>query len=120
MIDAGLDLERMITIRRHIHKNAEGGFKEFETSKLIYELLISFGIEEENIHKCAQTGMFVDIKGQGPPDESGQGVNCVALRADMDALPIPENNPDLEYKTQTAFAHMCGHDGHMVTLLSAT
>ena len=43
----------------------------------------------------------------------------VALRADMDGLPIPENNPHLDYKSQTKFAHMCGHDGHMVTLLSA-
>ena len=37
----------------------------------------------------------------------------------MDALPIPENNPHLPYKSTTAFAHMCGHDGHMVTLLCA-
>ena len=36
----------------------------------------------------------------------------------MDALPIPENNPDLEYKTQTEFAHMCGHDGHLASLMS--
>jgi metal-dependent amidase/aminoacylase/carboxypeptidase family protein len=41
----------------------------------------------------------------------------IALRADIDALPIPENNPHLEYKSQTKFAHMCGHDGHTVTLL---
>jgi hippurate hydrolase len=46
-------------------------------------------------------------------------VKSVALRADMDALPIPENNPTLPYKTQTEFAHMCGHDGHMATLLAA-
>jgi metal-dependent amidase/aminoacylase/carboxypeptidase family protein len=37
----------------------------------------------------------------------------------MDGLPIPENNPHLDYKSQTDFAHMCGHDGHMVTLISA-
>ncbi len=37
----------------------------------------------------------------------------------MDALPIPENNPTLPYKTQTDCAHMCGHDGHMATLLAA-
>ena len=35
----------------------------------------------------------------------------------MDALPIPENNPHLDYKSETEFAHMCGHDGHIVTML---
>ena len=43
----------------------------------------------------------------------------IALRADMDGLPIPENNPHLPYKTQTEHAHMCGHDGHMAVLLCA-
>lgn len=42
----------------------------------------------------------------------------MALRADMDGLPMEENNPDLEYKTCTEFAHMCGHDGHMASLMS--
>ena len=37
----------------------------------------------------------------------------------MDGLPMPEDNPDLEYKTKTDFAHMCGHDGHMAMLLAA-
>ena len=41
----------------------------------------------------------------------------IAIRADMDGLPIPENN-DIPYKTKTQYAHMCGHDGHMTTLLS--
>ena len=45
-------------------------------------------------------------------------MKTIALRADMDGLPIPENNPDLVYKTQTDHAHMCGHDGHMATILS--
>ena len=36
----------------------------------------------------------------------------------MDGLPMPENNPNLEYKTQTDFAHMCGHDGHVATVTS--
>jgi metal-dependent amidase/aminoacylase/carboxypeptidase family protein len=43
----------------------------------------------------------------------------VALRTDLDGLPIPENNHGLEYRTKTDFAHMCGHDGHMATLLAA-
>ena len=85
--------------------------------------LKSYGIEDENIKVAAKTGLVVDIKGRGEPvaTTEGQvgGVNVIALRADMDALPIPENNPHLEYKSTTAFAHMCGHDGHMTTLLAA-
>lgn len=65
----------------------------------------------------AGTGLVVDIVGTG--EETQNKVKCVALRADMDALPIPENNPDLPYKTVTQSAHMCGHDGHMATLLAA-
>lgn len=42
----------------------------------------------------------------------------VALRADIDALPMPEHNQDLPYKTTTDYAHMCGHDGHMAMLLA--
>ncbi len=62
----------------------------------------------------------MDIEGQGEGNIPEGKVKCVALRADMDALPIPENNPDLSYKTTTSSAHMCGHDGHMATLLAAT
>lgn len=62
--------------------------------------------------------MVVDIVGKGPAQEGG--VSCIALRADMDGLPMPENNPGLPYKTVTCAAHMCGHDGHMATLLSVT
>ena len=43
----------------------------------------------------------------------------IALRTDLDGLPMPENNQDLPYKTQTDHAHMCGHDGHMACLMSA-
>jgi hippurate hydrolase len=59
----------------------------------------------------------VDIEGTG--DFTSEGIHTIALRADMDALPIPENNPTLPYRTVTKAAHMCGHDGHMATLLSA-
>lgn len=107
----------MIAIRRDIHKHAEGGFKEFRTQKVLKEALLSFGIPEESIKTCAQTGLVVDIKGKGEP--SGQP-KVIAIRADMDALNMPEENPHLEYKTVTDHAHMCGHDGHMTMLLAAT
>lgn len=63
-------------------------------------MLLSFGLAESCIKPCAGTGLVVDIEGTGDVisvDE--KKVNTVALRADMDALPIPENNPTLPYKT---------------------
>ena len=58
-------------------------------------MLLSFGIEESFIKPCAGTGLVVDIVGTG--ELTKEGVNSIALRADMDALPIPENNPSLPY-----------------------
>ena len=60
--------------------------------------------------------MTVDIYGTGPKSDKGP-CKSVAIRTDMDGLPMPENNPDLEYKSKTDHAHMCGHDGHMATIL---
>lgn len=82
--------------------------------------MVSFGIEPENIKVCAKTGLVVDIKGKGPKvDRNENTIDMIALRADMDGLPIPENNEKLEYKTTTDHAHMCGHDGHMTILMCA-
>ena len=62
--------------------------------------------------------MVVDIYGTGDEEVKNTSVvNSIALRADMDALPMPEKNTELEYKTTTDWAHMCGHDGHVVTML---
>jgi metal-dependent amidase/aminoacylase/carboxypeptidase family protein len=59
--------------------------------------------------------MIVDLKGTG--EESKSSVNMVAFRADIDALKMAENN-ELPYKSTTDHAHMCGHDGHMATLMT--
>jgi metal-dependent amidase/aminoacylase/carboxypeptidase family protein len=59
--------------------------------------LLSFGIAESQIKATVGTGLVVDIQGTG--EGEGQGIKTVALRADMDALPMPENNPALPYKT---------------------
>lgn len=122
MKKAGCNVDKMIEIRQKIHQHPEGGFKEFETHKLLKEMLLSFGIDKECIKDCAGTGMVVDIKGRGDNQilshQKGT-INVIALRTDIDGLPIPENNPHLPYKSQTDHAHMCGHDGHMATLLSA-
>ena len=119
MIENVLNIEEITTLRKNIHQNAEIGFKEVETTRKLIEKMISYGLQESDMRRVAGTGIVVDITGKGEPDTSGVGINTIALRADMDALPIPENNPHLEYRTQTPFAHMCGHDGHMCSLLSA-
>ena len=65
MNKAGANIDKLIELRKAIHKHPEGGFKEFETQKRIRETLLSYGIESENIKDCAQTGLVVDIKGKG-------------------------------------------------------
>ena len=75
------------------------------------------GLKDVEIKKCAGTGLVVDVWGAGAKVKD-DGPKAIAIRADMDGLPIPENNPHLEYRSTTDWAHMCGHDGHMVTALS--
>lgn len=58
---AGTDIERVVAFRHDVHMHAETGFKEFETSRKVKELLLSYGIEESNIKPCAGTGLVVDI-----------------------------------------------------------
>ena len=63
------------------------------------ETLKLLGFKDEEIKPSAVTGLIVDIKGTGPEQETENTVTSVALRADIDGLPMPENNPHLEYKT---------------------
>lgn len=117
MEENGCDIDKFITIRKDFHKHAEIAFKEFRTQQKIIEILKTFGIEDNNIVKCAGTGLVVDIKGTAAVDNT-PGCHNVAFRTDIDALPMPEHNQGLEYKTITEFAHMCGHDGHMAMMLA--
>jgi hippurate hydrolase len=98
-------------IRRNIHAHPELRFEENRTADLVAEALSSWGI---SVYRgMGKTGVVGRLDGELGPGK------MIGLRADMDALPIPENNPTLPYKTQTEFAHMCGHDGHTATLLAA-
>lgn len=101
-----------------MHRHAEGSFKEIETSKKVVAHLKEYGLEDHFIKPTAKTGLVVDIIGQSEEvEENKEKISCIALRADMDALPMPENNPHIEYQTVTDHAHMCGHDGHTTCLL---
>ena len=100
----------LISIRHHLHAHPELSFQEFETSKYIGGLLNSWNISFKNI---AGTGIVGTIEGKDP------SYKIIALRADIDALPITEEN-DVEYKSQhDGIMHACGHDVHTTCLLGA-
>lgn len=99
-----------IEIRRHLHAHPELSYQEFETSKYVQQKLTEFGIPFE---VKATTGVIGLIEGRNPESR------VVALRADMDALPIQEEN-EVDYKSITAgVMHACGHDVHTTCLLGA-
>ena len=101
----------IIDNRRDFHKNPELSFKEFRTAQVISEKLKSYGniIVKKNI---GQTGVVGILRGQ----KSGK---TIALRADMDALPIQETN-NVSYKSiNKGVMHACGHDAHIAMLLGA-
>lgn len=97
--------------RRHLHAHPELSFQEVETSKYVSARLSEWGIEHR--HGMAGNGVVALIKGKNPKKRS------VALRADMDALPIREAN-NVPYKSQNeGVMHACGHDVHTSALLGA-
>jgi amidohydrolase len=99
----------IIAIRRHLHAHPELSFQETNTVAYVEERLRSFGIT--NIESKAKTGLVVLIEGKNPTKK------VVALRGDMDALPITEAN-DVAYKsTNPGVMHACGHDVHTSSLL---
>ena len=100
--------DEIVNIRREIHMNPELGDEEFETSRKIKDFLSENGIEFEEI---INTGVVATIY-------NGEG-KTVATRADIDALPIVEEN-DVEYKSRnTGKMHACGHDAHTAIQLGA-
>ena len=99
-----------IEVRHHLHAHPELSYQEFETSKFVQQKLNEFKIPFE---VKATTGVIGLIKGKNPDSR------IVALRADMDALPINEEN-DVPYKsTNKGVMHACGHDVHTTCLLGA-
>jgi hippurate hydrolase len=100
-----------IKIRHHLHANPELSYQEFETSKFVQHKLQEFGVPFEI---KANTGVVGLIKGTSP------GKKVIALRADMDALPIKEEN-NVDYRSKReGVMHACGHDVHTTCLLGAS
>ena len=95
-------------LRHQLHRNPELSFVEYETSQLIHDVLDSWGIENVSMNV---TGVVATIKGRNPEKRT------IALRADIDALPIQETN-DCDYKSlRQNVMHACGHDAHTAMLL---
>jgi len=100
---------RLVEIRRAIHRHPEPGFEVFETAALVVRTLAECGARcQTGVGKTGVVGRLGS--GSGP---------VIAIRSDMDALPIRESNP-VEYASQVpGFMHACGHDAHTAMLLGA-
>jgi amidohydrolase len=99
----------VVSMRRHLHANPELSYREFNTMKFVAQHLNTYGISAKE--GIAGTGLVAEIQGNNPDKK------LIALRADMDALPITENN-DVPYKsTNPGVMHACGHDVHTASLL---
>ncbi|MCE2834205.1 MAG: M20 family metallopeptidase [Chitinophagaceae bacterium] len=99
-----------LDIRHHLHAHPELSYQEFETSAFVRRKLTEYGISHVTM---ADTGVIGIIEGEDPTSR------VVALRADMDALPIQEEN-DVPYRsTRPGIMHACGHDVHTTCLLGA-
>ncbi|HEY9487342.1 MAG TPA: amidohydrolase, partial [Chryseosolibacter sp.] len=99
----------VIESRRHLHQNPELSYQEYNTAKYVASKLQSLGVSVKE--GVATTGLIAEIAGKNPEK------NSIALRADMDALPIEETN-DVPYKSKVnGVMHACGHDVHTASLL---
>ncbi|HLN52759.1 MAG TPA: M20 family metallopeptidase [Lentimicrobium sp.] len=104
--------QELSEIRRHLHMNPELSMKEENTSSFIASKLDEYGIRYNK--GIAVTGIIGYIEGKNPTSKT------IALRADMDALPINEEN-EVEYRSKrSGIMHACGHDIHMTCLLGAS
>ncbi|MBO0386556.1 amidohydrolase [Staphylococcus simulans] len=100
------ELEFVTQHRRHLHQNPELSLEEYETTNHIIAFLESIGVPYE---RPLATGVVAHLKGNGN--------HTIAFRADIDALPIDEEN-DIDFKSSKAnVMHACGHDGHTTALL---
>ncbi len=98
-----------VAVRRQLHAHPELSYQEFDTARLVAEKLTSFGLKPQE--GVARTGVVALIEGKNPSKR------VIALRADLDALPIHEAN-NVSYKSQNpGVMHACGHDVHTSSLL---
>lgn len=100
--------EKIVQIRRDLHEIPESGFEEYKTSQYIWDFLKELGVD--SLERTARTGVLAYFKGN-------EGKKTIALRADIDALPVTEKT-EVEYSSKhQGYMHACGHDGHSAILL---
>jgi metal-dependent amidase/aminoacylase/carboxypeptidase family protein len=101
--------DELIALRRDFHRHPELGFEEHRTASVVEAYLQDLGLSTRRI---AKTGVVALLEGSGPGP-------VLMLRADMDALPVTEEN-EFAYRSQNpGVMHACGHDAHMAMLLVA-
>ncbi len=104
------DAEELVALRRDIHAHPETAFEEARTADVVARRLAAFGVA---VHRgLAGTGVVGSLR-------AGDGRRAIALRADMDALPLPELNTFPHRSRHQGKMHACGHDGHVAMLLGA-
>ena len=110
LLDSLQDTSAFVTLRRDIHAHPELGFEEHRTSRLVADRLREWGLE---VHTgIAGTGVVGVLR-------CGQGPHTIGLRADLDALPLQEENQFAHRSQHEGRMHACGHDGHTTMLLAA-
>lgn len=97
----------IVDLRRHFHANPELSGQEFATQEKVMNVLLSLGLNPKRI---AGTGVMVDVQG-------GMAGEIIAIRADMDALPVQDECNQAYQSTVAGVCHACGHDGHTAMLL---
>jgi amidohydrolase len=105
-------IDRTIQVRRHLHRNPELSNSEAETQAYIRDQLADIGLT--NIREVAGTGIVVDVVGAAGPSN-----RKIAIRADIDALPIVEETGLDFTSAKPGVMHACGHDAHTAMVLSA-
>ena len=104
-----MNKERLVQIRRDLHRIPEIGFQEFKTQAYLLTVLSQFPKERIEV-KTWETGIFVLVKGTNP-------TKTIGYRADIDGLPILEET-DYDFESEhTGYMHACGHDFHMTIAL---
>jgi len=107
------DHEYIVNLRRWFHRHPELAKEEFETQKAIEQELDKLGLAHRRI---AGTGVYAEIEGTAP--DKGEK-RCIVLRADIDALPITQENAPEYRSLNEGRMHACGHDGHNASLIGA-
>ncbi|PMB20802.1 peptidase M20 [Fischerella thermalis CCMEE 5319] len=106
---------QLVEWRRRLHQKPELGFQEKLTAEFVSGKLQEWGIEHQT--GIAETGIVAIIRGEKQPEASNPKSKVLAIRADMDALPILEQN-EVPYRSQhDGIMHACGHDGHTAIAL---